>query len=66
MFRGIGVDLQHVLVVQPTECKFYSDLIASKERVGTSVDMIIIYDILWKKQGSTIPKVNDKYTRTKA
>ena len=29
-----------------------------KERVVTSVDMIIIDDILWVKKGSTIPKVN--------
>ena len=49
MYQGIGVDLQHVLVVQPIECKFYIDLIAPRERVVTSVDMIIIDDILWKK-----------------
>ena len=56
----------HVLVVQPTECKFYIDFIALKERIVTSVDMIIIDDILWKKQGSTIRKVNCKYTRSNA
>ena len=56
----------HVLVVQPSECKFYIDLIVLKERVVTSVDMIVIDDILWQKQGSTIPKVNCKYTRAKA
>ena len=66
MFRGIGVDLQHVLLVQPTESKFYIDLIVLKERKVTNVDMIIIDDILWKKWGSIIPKVNGKYTRAKA
>ena len=60
------MDLQHVLVVQPTEYKFYIDLIGIKERVVISVEMIIIDDILWKKWGSTIPKVNFKYTRAKA
>ena len=55
----------HVLVVQPCECKFDIDLIVLEERVVTSVDMIIMDDILWEKKGSTIPKVNGKYTRAK-
>ena len=48
MFWVIGVDLHHVSVVQPIESKFYIDLIALKERVVTTMDMIMMDDVIWK------------------